>query len=94
MTIRILDPVGEVERPEKCTEQPLEHVERKRIGYIFNQHTSALAFWKAFETEVGQKLSPVSTHRLYKTNTWAQAPASEIQKLIEETDFALIGVGA
>ena len=83
-----------MERPEKCTEQPLEHVERKRIGYIFNQHTSALAFWKAFETEVEQKLTPVSTHRLYKTNTWAQAPASEIQKLIDETDFALIGVGA
>ena len=94
MSIVLLDPVGDVERPEQCTERPLEELTGKRVGYIFNQHTSALAFWEAFETEVQSRLAPSAVHRVYKSNTWAQAPAAEIERLTAQTDFALIGVGA
>jgi hypothetical protein len=94
MTIVVFNPVGDVERLEKKHERALGELEGKRIGYIFNQHTSALAFWKAFEAEVGARYTPASVHRIYKTNTWAQAPKSEIERLADATDFAVIGVGA
>ena len=94
MTIVLFDPVGEVERLEQRQEHTLARLEGKRIGLIFNQHTSALAFWKAFEAEVETKLTPASVHRVYKTNTWAQAPQTDIDRVVKETDFALIGVGA
>ena len=94
MTIVMLEPVADVERPEARAEQSLDRLEGKRVGFIFNQHTSALAFWKAFEHEIQSKLAPRSVHRVYKSNTWAQAPKAEIERLAAETDLALIGVGA
>jgi len=94
MAIVMLDPVGDVERIEQRTEQALDRLEGKRLGFIFNQHTSALTFWKAFEAEIQTRLAPRAVHRIYKTNTWAQAPKAEIERLVAETDFALIGVGA
>jgi hypothetical protein len=94
MTIVVFDPVGEVERLERHEERAVGRLEHKRIGYIFNQHTSALVFWKAFEAEVESRLTPCSVLRVYKSNTWAQAPGAEIERLVKETDFALIGVGA
>ena len=94
MAIVMFEPVGDVERLEVREEHPLDGLTGKRIGLVFNQHTSALAFWKAFEKEVEERLTPAAMHRVYKTNTWAQAPKTEIERLVQETDFALIGVGA
>ena len=94
MAIIMLDPVGDIERVHAREEHPLDGLTGKRIGFIFNQHTSALAFWKAFEQEVESRLAPAAMHRVYKTNTWAQAPKAELEQLVAETDFALIGVGA
>ena len=94
MTIEMLDPVADVERLEHRAEQSLDRLEGKRVGFIFNQHTSALAFWKAFEEEIQSRLTPRSVHRIYKSNTWAQAPKADVERLVAETDFALIGVGA
>lgn len=51
-------------------------------------------FWKALEQAVDRKFAPSSVHRVYKKNTWAPAPKAEVDKLIAETDFALVGLGA
>jgi len=94
MTIELFDPVGEVEVVAQKPQRILETLNAKRVGCIFNQHVSALAFWHALEEEIGRTLNPASMTRVYKTNTWAPAPRADALRLIEETDFALVGVGA
>ena len=60
------------------------------------QHSKAsgLAFWQGLEAEVEQRFKPASMHRVYKENTWAPAPKADVEKLIEETDYVLVGLGA
>ena len=94
MTIELFDPVGEVEAVNAKPPRILETLSGKRVGCIFNQHVSALAFWQALEDEIGRTLNPASVTRVYKTNTWAPAPRADALRLIEETDYALVGVGA
>jgi hypothetical protein len=94
MSIMLLDPRSTVVKTERKQEVKLGDLKGKRVGYIFNTHKSAMGFWKTLEQEIGDKLKPIGTHRIYKENTWAPAPKAEIDKLMEETDYALIGVGA
>lgn len=94
MTIQIFDPVGEVEAIDRREERSLDTVKGKRVGYVFNQHISAVTFWKALEREVEQKLAPSAVQRLYKENTWAPASKAKLDELIAGTDYALVGVGA
>ena len=94
MSIVLYDPVFDVEVLTRRAETLLDTLKGKRVGYIFNQHTSALAFWKAFESEIERVLAPASSHRVYKTNTWASAPKAKTDELISATDYALVGVGA
>ena len=94
MTIELFDPVGEIEQVAAKPQRILETLNGKRVGCIFNQHVSALSFWQALEDEIGKTLKPASMTRVYKTNTWAPAPRADALRLIEETDFALVGVGA
>lgn len=94
MNIQLYDPVGEVEVVQRKPLRALETLKGKRVGYIFNQHVSALAFWKALEREIETRLAPSAVHRVYKANTWASAPKHEVDRLIEESDYALVGVGA
>ena len=94
MTIQLFDPVGVVDMGEVKEERLLESLTGKRAGCVFNQHVSALAFWKGMEDELQATLNPASVHRVYKANTWAPAPKAEIERLIQETDYALVGVGA
>ncbi len=94
MSIQLFDPVGEIEVVKAKPLRVLETLGGKRVGYIFNQHVSALAFWKALEREVEARLNPSAVHRVYKTNTWASAPKAEVDHLIEKSDYALVGVGA
>lgn len=94
MSILLLDPVGEVDRGQHKREHTLGSLTGKNVGYIFNQHISALAFWKTLEREVEATLKPSRVHRIYKTNTWAAAPQAEVERLVRETDYALVGVGA
>jgi hypothetical protein len=49
MTIELFDPVGEVEVVAQKPQRILETLNGKRVGCIFNQHVSALAFWQALE---------------------------------------------
>ena len=94
MGIVLFDPVCDVETVQRHAEQGLESLTNRKIGYIFNQHISALEFWKVLEREIDRKFKPASVHRVYKTNTWASAPKADVEQLIRETDYALIGVGA
>jgi hypothetical protein len=48
----------------------------------------------SLEAEVEQRFKPASMHRVYKENTWAPAPKADVEKLIEETDYVLVGLGA
>jgi hypothetical protein len=94
MSIEIFDPVFDVEVVQQQAERGLESLHGKKVGYVFNQHVSALDFWKALEQEIGRKLSPADVHRVYKANTWASAPKADVEELRKQTDYALIGVGA
>ncbi len=90
----LFDPVCEIESVQSKNEFKLSDLRGKRIGYVFNQHVSALAFWKTLEEEIERKLKPSAVHRLYKTNTWASAPKPKMEELIRQTDYVLVGVGA
>jgi hypothetical protein len=94
MTIRLLDPTGRVAQVERREELPLDALHGKRVGYIFNQHKSGLAFWAALEQEIERKYKPASVYRIYKENTWAPAPRAEMERLIAETDYTLVGLAA
>jgi len=94
MTILLHDPTGQVARTPRQTEGQLSDLIGKKVGFIFNQHMSAAVFWKAFEQEVEQKLSPSAVHRVYKQNTWSPAPKADVERLMRETDYILVGVGA
>jgi len=94
MTLRLLDPTGSVATIERGEERKLESLTGKRVGFVFNQHKSALAFWKALERAVEGKFQPSAAHRLYKVNTWAPAPKEEVDQLTRKTDYALVGMGA
>lgn len=94
MTIQLFDPVGEVHIPESTPQRALGSLVGKRVGVVFNQHVSAIAFWKAMERELESLLKPSSILRVYKSNTWAPAPKVEANRVLEETDYVLVGVGA
>ncbi|OGA40039.1 MAG: hypothetical protein A3G24_25195 [Betaproteobacteria bacterium RIFCSPLOWO2_12_FULL_62_13] len=94
MSIQLFDPVGEVETVQRQAQRVLHSLEGKRVGCVFNQHVSALAFWKAFESEIRSTLKPSNICRVYKANTWAPAPRADANRVLEETDYVLVGVGA
>jgi hypothetical protein len=94
MTIQLFDPVGEVEAVERKPARLLETLNGRRVGYVFNQHVSAIAFWKSMESEIEATLAPSSALRIYKSNTWAPAPRADANRVLEEVDYVLVGVGA
>ena len=94
MSIQFFDPVGELEVVARAEESSLTSLAGKRVAFIFNMHTSAQAFWKTFEQTVEQNHAPASLMRVHKANTWAPAPKTDIARVLAETDYALIGVGA
>jgi hypothetical protein len=94
MPIQMLDPVGDVETVARTKEKPLDGLNGRRVGYVFNQHVTALGFWKKLEEEVGKRVKPASVQRLYKVNTWAPAPKADMDHLLGEADYVLVGVGA
>jgi hypothetical protein len=94
MAITLYDPVGEVQTPEGRAEQNLASVKGKRVGYVFNQHNTALRFWKHLEAEVRTRLEPSGEARIYKDDTWREAPEAEMGVLLKKVDYALVGVGA
>lgn len=94
MSILLFDPTGNIAQHSQPKEHLLDTLNGKKVGYIFNQHASAGAFWQALEREVDRTLHPSAVHRIYKENTWAPAAKSTVDQLVLETDYALVGVGA
>ena len=94
MTIQLLDPTGVIAKSRRTAETVLESLNGRKAGFIFNSHASGLAFWKGLEEEVERRFKPASMHRVYKENTWAPAPKADVDKLIGETDYVLVGLGA
>ena len=94
MTITMYDPVGEVKAAETSSGQYLESLKGKRVGYVFNQHSTALLFWKHLEQEVRERLAPSGEAKIYKDNTWRPAPQAEMDALLKKIDYALVGIGA
>ena len=94
MTIQLFDPVCEPEVIQRRAERKLESLKGKKVGYIFNQHKSAVTFWATLEKEIEKTYGWSDAHRVYKANTWASAPKAEIEELGENSDYALVGVGA
>lgn len=94
MTLVLLDPTGRVDVGQRRPERGIATLQGKRIGFIFNQHVSAIAFWKGLEEALEEGVRPAGVHRIYKSNTWAPAPRAEVEALIAQTDLAVVGVGA
>ena len=94
MTIFLLDPICEPEAIPLGAERELGNLEGKKVGYVFNQHKSAQTFWTTLEQEVAKRYGWSDAHRVYKTNTWASAPKAELDALVANSDYALVGVGA
>jgi hypothetical protein len=94
MSIWLFDPVCEPEVISRAEERKLGGLAGKKVGYIFNQHKSALTFWQTLEQEIEKAYGWSDAHRVYKTNTWASAPKAEIEELVDHSDYALVGVGA
>jgi len=94
MAITLYDPVGDVQIPEASPDQYLESLKGKRVGYVFNQHSTGLLFWKHLEQEVKARLAPSGEAKIYKDNTWRPAPQAEMDALLKKIDYALVGIGA
>ena len=74
-----------METLRRQTERTLETLVGKKIGCVFHQHVSALAFWKALEREIEKTLKPARVIRIHKSNTWAPAPRADANRLLQET---------
>jgi hypothetical protein len=94
MTIQLVSPTSYVEKAQRDKERSLDTLKGKKVAYVFNQHGAALAFWKAFEVELENEFHPTSTQPVYKESTWKPAPDDEIRRIVRETDYAVVGVGA
>lgn len=94
MGIQMLNPAGTVMKALVARVPGLESLSGKRVGYLFNRHGTATAFWEALEQGVEKSLHPAAVCRVYKENTWAPAAHADVEKLVRETDYTLIGVGA
>jgi hypothetical protein len=94
MSIIMLDPTGKVASSRGEPERPLEVIAGRRVGYVFNGHASGRVFWKALEDEVEKSYRPSAASRVHKVNTWAPAPHADMQRLLAESDYVLVGLGA
>ena len=94
MTIKLLSPTSHVHKPQQLEQKSLRSLSGRRIGFVFNQHGTTLAFWKALEQAVEGRFEASSLSRVYKPSVWAPAPMPAVEKLAAETDLAIVGVGA
>lgn len=94
MTIRIVDPVGEVAPVARLTPRPMTALAGARIGYVFNHHPAAVRVWRRLEEEMARRFAPPSVHRVDKPNVSVPVGRAELERLAAVTDVALVGVGA
>jgi hypothetical protein len=94
MAITLYDPVADVQTEAGSPDQYLETLKGKRVGYVFNQHSTGLLFWKYLEQKVQGHFAPSAETRIYKDNTWRPAPEDQMGALLKKIDYALVGIGA
>ncbi len=94
MSLRLFDPVGDIELPERAAETALDTLKGKAVGYVFNQHISSIVFWKHLEENVVSSLEPSQVLKVYKPSHTKPAAQDEIERVVRETDYSLVGVGA
>jgi hypothetical protein len=94
MSIEFFDPVGDVEKAAARAARTLEGLTRRRVGFVFNQHVSALAFWEVLEKAIEEQHAPARVSRIYKPAHSVTAAQADLERLRAETEYALVGVGA
>jgi len=94
MTIRIVDPVGEVAPVAHLAPRPMKSLAGARIGYVFNHHPAAVRVWRGLEDEIARRFAPPAVHRVDKPNVSVPAGRAELERLAAAADVALVGVGA
>jgi hypothetical protein len=94
LTIYMINPTGKIQRSKATAMRRIGSLEGKKVGFVFNQHGTAAAFWQKLESSVQQRFQPEGVSRIYKDNTWSPADTLQIQRLAHETDYVLVGVGA
>lgn len=94
MVLRVLDPLAEINKP--ADRKPFRRVTSlngKRVGLLWGRHAASVKFWPVFEEVVLGRFGAEPV-RLYKSSSWNPAPLADVEKLAQEIDFALVGVGA
>lgn len=94
MSVQLVDPTGILMTVKRDGREKLASLEGKRVGFIFNQHALGVAFWNRLESEIRRIHAPSKIERVYKDNTWAPAAQPEVARLLAETDYVLVGLGA
>ncbi len=94
MNVQLVDPTGILVAVKRDGREKLTSLKGKRAGFIFNQHAFGVAFWNKLEREIEATYAPSRVERVYKDNTWAPAPAPDVARLLAETDYVLVGLGA
>ena len=94
MSILLVDPVGEVASVAPKAVAQLAGLQGRRVGFVFNGQIAAQAFWSRLEREVQATLAPTAVERLHKDNTYAPIPQEAVARMVRQTDYALVGVGA
>ncbi|MBI2210135.1 MAG: hypothetical protein HYU47_05975 [Deltaproteobacteria bacterium] len=95
MSIRMMNPVAKPYGEAFRRPVPIEELDRRRLGLLFNGHVSSVKFWRHLEVIVSELYHPLSVASLRKENTFAPAAAGgEIAELKSRTDLVLVGVGA
>jgi hypothetical protein len=90
MAIQLFDPVGEVERRPAREAARLTKLEGSAwVAFsisTFRQSRSGRR-WKRDRED----LQPAKISRVYKSNTWAPAPRVDALRLLDESDYVLVG---
>jgi hypothetical protein len=94
MSIKVYDPVGEVEPIATVAPSRLDALEGGRIGYVFNHHPAAEAVWQSLESNIEKILRPASLARIDKDNVAVSVPRPDLERLVGQADYVLVGVGA
>ena len=93
MATILFDPVGDSPPPEqrgRKDKKPLDSLQGKTIGYLHIQHESSVEFFGNFQNSVEDLYEPFRKIEI-KTNG-AKFQTSDLEELIQEADFALVGV--
>jgi len=93
--LRVLDPVAESKPAER--DQPLralEALDKLRVALVWSGHAATTKFWPVLEHAIGDRFQPREVRRFYKPSTWNAASAKEIEEIVREADYAIVGVGA